>query len=44
MPDLAYDDYQRFICVEPGNVDTDIVEIPPGEEFRLITNFKIARK
>jgi glucose-6-phosphate 1-epimerase len=43
MPDLAYDDYQRFICVEPGNVDTDIVEIPPGEEFRLITNFKIIR-
>ena len=43
MPDLAYDDYQRFICVEPGNVDTDCVEIPPGEEFRLITNFKIVR-
>ena len=43
MPDLAYDDYQRFICVEPGNVDTDYVEIPPGEEFRLITNFKIVR-
>jgi glucose-6-phosphate 1-epimerase len=43
MPDLAYDDYQRFICVEPGNVDTDIVEIPPGGEFHLITNFKIVR-
>ena len=43
MPDLAYDDYQRFICVEPGNVDTDTVTIPPNSEFRLITNFKITR-
>ena len=43
MPDLAYDDYQRFICVEPGNVDTDIVEIPPGGQYHLITNFKIIR-
>ena len=43
MSDLAYDDYQRFICVEPGNIDTDIVEIPPGGQYHLITNFKIIR-
>ena len=43
MPDLANDDYQHFICVEAGNVATDIIEIQPNKEFRLITSFKIIR-
>jgi len=43
IPDLESDDYQYFICVEAGNVDTDIVEISPGSEYSLLTNFKIIR-
>ena len=43
MPDLEMDDFQHFICVETGNVVTDIVEIPPGNEYSLLTNFKISR-
>jgi glucose-6-phosphate 1-epimerase len=43
IPDLEPDDYQHFICVEAGNVDTDIVEISPGSEYSLLTNFKITR-
>lgn len=43
MPDLENDDYQHFICVEAGNVSTDVVEIPPGSEHSLLTNFKILR-
>jgi glucose-6-phosphate 1-epimerase len=43
LPDLEQDDYQRFICVESGNVITDVVAIPPGGEYRLVTEFKITR-
>lgn len=43
IADLEPDDYQHFICVEAGNVDTDIVEISPGSEYSLLTNFKITR-
>jgi glucose-6-phosphate 1-epimerase len=43
LPDLENDGYQRFICVETGNVVTDVVEIPPGNEFSLLTNFRISR-
>ena len=43
LPDMENDGYQRFICVETGNVVTDVVEIPPGNEFSLLTNFRISR-
>ena len=43
MPDLENDDYQHFICVEAGNLVTDAVDIPPGSEYSLLTNFKILR-
>jgi len=43
LPDLENDGYQRFICVETGNIVTDVVEIPPGNEFSLLTNFRISR-
>ena len=43
IPDLKSDDYQHFICVEAGNVDTDTVELLPGNEYSLLTNFKITR-
>ena len=43
MADLENDDYLRFLCVEAGNVATDIVEIPPGSKYSLLTNFQIIR-
>ena len=43
LPDLENDGYQRFICVETGNVVADVVEIQPGNEYNLITNFRISR-
>jgi glucose-6-phosphate 1-epimerase len=43
MADLESNDYKRFICVEAGNVDGDIVQIPPGSECSLLTSFKILR-
>jgi glucose-6-phosphate 1-epimerase len=43
MPDLEHDDYQHFICVEAGNLVTDVVEIPPGNEYSLLTSFNILR-
>ena len=43
LPDLESNGYQRFICVETGNVVKDIVEITPGSEYSLLTNFKISR-
>ncbi len=43
MADLDITDYQRFICVEAGNVGTDAVEIPPGGKYSLLTNVNILR-
>ena len=43
IPDLTDDDYQHFICVEAGNVATDIVEIQPGSQYNFSTNYKIIR-
>lgn len=43
IPDLEPVDYQHFICLEAGNVDTDTIEILPGNEYSLLTNFKITR-
>jgi glucose-6-phosphate 1-epimerase len=41
MTDLEPDDYQRFVCVETGNIAFDLIQIPPGGEHRLLTNFRI---
>jgi glucose-6-phosphate 1-epimerase len=43
MADLEGDDYQRFLCVEAGNVAADVVQIPPGSKYSLLTNFQIIR-
>ncbi|MDD5320363.1 MAG: D-hexose-6-phosphate mutarotase [Methylococcales bacterium] len=43
MADLEDDDYQRFLCVETGNVGNDIVQIPPGSKYSLLTRFQIIR-
>ena len=43
MADLEDDDYKRFLCVEAGNVATDVVQIPPGSKYSLLTSFQIIR-
>jgi glucose-6-phosphate 1-epimerase len=43
IADLDADDYQRFICVEAGNVGQEIIHIEPDSEYRLRTQFKIIR-
>lgn len=41
MVDLGNQDYKHFVCVETGNIAFDLIQILPGEEHRLFTNFKI---
>jgi len=43
MPDLEKDDYKHFLCVEAGNVATNVVKIPPGSQYSLQTSFQIIR-
>lgn len=41
MQDLANNDYQKFICVEAGNVAFDLIQIQPGKQHSLQAEFKI---
>ncbi len=43
ITDLESKDYQRFVCVESGNVSSDTIEIPPHSEFMLGANYKITK-
>ena len=43
ITDLKEQDYKQFICVETGNIAFDLIQISPGEEYCLETNFKILR-
>ena len=35
LADMDHDDYQRFLCIEPANADTDAVTLEPGAEHVL---------
>ncbi|MGZ4999181.1 MAG: D-hexose-6-phosphate mutarotase [Methylomonas sp.] len=41
MPDLYDTAYQQFICVEVGNVASDVIEIPPGGQHSLQADFSL---
>ena len=41
IADLEPDDYKRFVCLEAGNVTTDILEILPNNSVTLSVNYKI---
>jgi len=35
MPDFGNEEYERMVCVESGNVASNMVKLPPGETSRL---------
>ncbi|MGH8763257.1 MAG: D-hexose-6-phosphate mutarotase [Nitrosospira sp.] len=41
MGDLKDDDYEHLLCVETANADRDVVEVGPGNESRLMANYRI---
>ncbi len=43
ITDLEANDYERFVCVESGNVACDTIEISPSCEFKLSANYKISK-
>ncbi|MBP0132141.1 MAG: D-hexose-6-phosphate mutarotase, partial [Nitrosospira sp.] len=43
MADLQDNDYRKLLCVETTNAATDVVEVSPGRESRLVANYSIER-
>jgi glucose-6-phosphate 1-epimerase len=37
MPDFGNDEYQRMVCVESGNVSSNVITLPPGRTSTLTT-------
>jgi D-hexose-6-phosphate mutarotase len=35
MPDFGNEEYERMVCIESGNVASNMVKLPPGETSRL---------
>lgn len=42
LPDLQENDYQRFLCVEPGNALANSITLRPGGECRLRSEFVLS--
>ncbi|MEE9339668.1 MAG: D-hexose-6-phosphate mutarotase [Methylococcaceae bacterium] len=42
--DLEKEDYKHFVCVEIANAAADIVELSPGEEYQLITDYSLCEE
>ena len=40
ISDLKNQSYKHFVCVETGNIAFDLINIPPGTEYTLFTNFQ----
>jgi glucose-6-phosphate 1-epimerase len=41
MDDLDDEDYRRFVCVETVNTASEVIEVLPGEEYRLTAQYRI---
>jgi glucose-6-phosphate 1-epimerase len=41
MPDLAHLDYQKFLCVEAGNIAFDLIQIQPGSRHSLEASYTL---
>ena len=44
MSDLEAGDYKRFLCVEAGTTGPNIMNMDPGSEHHLITNYRILKQ
>lgn len=43
MADLADSDYLNFVCVETANAETEVIEILPGEQYKMQAAYAIER-
>lgn len=43
MGDLEDYDYESFVCVETANAGSDVVQLGPESEARLVANYRIER-
>jgi glucose-6-phosphate 1-epimerase len=44
MPDFGNEEYQRMLCVESGNVASNLIRLPPGESSTLTVKLSSERQ